>query len=631
MTPAKYADKLTPARLRDIEAAAWWERDNADRNAAEHEVSLIVAGSKAARPIRPDMRDAEIKHMAQGRADAITAVIAQHVAALDWWAWLGAIVRDLGGRPIDIEARGVDRAGVLLRYQCRDWWTRQLRRAVVQLREAIGRERAEVCARRRQPYLTDDTVRRLIDRDKAARAMLESTEIESEAGDVVTLAQAADASTSNPAIRRGELMTRITGCERWADARGWHGLFTTHTTPSRFHAVRHDGKENPRWTEAGCPTVKAGQAWLCKTWARARAAMARRGLEVFGLRVAEPHQDGTPHWHMMLWCKPGQAGDVAEVLFRYWLKDTPNERGALEHRFKAKAMEAGGAAGYVAKYISKGIDDAGAVGDAGHVDDAPDGQRVTMEQADMFGGGAARVRMWARAHGIRQFQAIGQPPVTVWRELRRVEASEAEQAPGVVREMWDAVNRDGERRACWATYLERQGGACVGRLYRVQVWTEDREQAGRYETATQARPVGVLDRLDELEQVVRSARKEWKPKGAWNGTVRRVRVNDEGGASHRAGGHVDAGRYFVRNADGDLVRGGAARGVGVDGLTQGAQPRAAWTRVNNCTPGKPQKLVFDWWEVFGPDSIVAAIEKTAGGQVLRGSKQGQVAHEAGCV
>lgn len=567
MTPAKYADKLTPARLRDIEAGVWWERDNADRNTAEREVALIVASNKAARPILADMRDAEIKVLAQGRADAIAAVIAQHVVTANWWGWLGAIVQDLGGRAIDVTRRGVDRAGVLLRYQCRDWWTRQLRRAVVQMRERIGRERAEVCARRRQPYLTDDTVRRLLARDAAARAMLEATEIESEAGDVVTLATAADASTSNPAIRRGELMTRITGCERWADARGWLGLFTTHTTPSRFHATKHTGEVNPAWVEAGEPTPKEGQGWLCKTWAQCRAAMQRKGLEVFGVRVAEPHQDGTPHWHMLIWTKPGQRDAVADVMRRYWLKDAGDERGASEHRFKAKPMLAGGAAGYVAKYISKGIDDTGDVGAAGHVDDAPDGRRVAMEQGDMFGGGAARVRMWARAHGIRQFQAIGQPPVTVWRELRRVEASEAEQAPGVVRDMWDAVNREGERRACWATYLERQGGACVGRMYRVQVWTEDRERAGRYETATQARPVGVLDRLDGLEQVVRSSRKEWKPRGAWG-----ARANSQ---------------------TGNGVAGSAARG-GACEVARGSRVSAVhpWTRVNNCTGHQAKGMVF---------------------------------------
>lgn len=562
MIPAKYAQALTPARLRDIEAAAWWERDNADRNRAEAQVAAIIKANRV-RELRPEMRDVEIKGAAKGRADAMRDHINDTSTRPDWWAWVGERVQDLGGRPIDVQRLGVDeRAGVLLRYKCADWWTRQLRRVVVAMREQAARELSEVCARRRQPYLTDDTVRRLLDRDAATRAMLEAAEIESAEGDVITLADAADASTANPAIRRGELMTRITGCERWADARGWLGLFTTHTTPSRFHATKHTGDANPAWTAAGCPTVREAQGWLCKTWAKCRAAMARRGLEVFGVRVAEPHQDGTPHWHMLVWCAPGQREQVVEVMREYWLKDAGDERGAAEHRFKAKAMIAGGAAGYVAKYISKGIDDAGDVGASGHVDDTPEGVSVRMEQADLFGGGAARVRMWARAHSIRQFQAIGQPPVTVWRELRRVAEVEAKQGPGVVLQMWDAVNREGERRACWASYMERQGGACIGRDYRVKVATEDREQVGRYETTTKARPVGVLDTRDKLAQVVRSSRKEWKPKGAWN---------------------VESGRGLRGDGVRDVVRGGAAPLVGAAELRQGAQPRAAWTRANNCT------------------------------------------------
>lgn len=592
MTPQKYAAKLKPARLRDIEAAAWWERDNADRNAAEAEIAAVVMANRA-RPLHGAMRDGEIKGAAAGRASVMADHINQNEARPDWWQWIAGHVEAMGGVPIELRP-GVDRAGVLLRYKCPDWWDKQLRKVVVRLREEHGRADGEVCAVRRQVYVSDDTVHRLMQRDKAAREMLERTEIESADGDVVTLAQAADASTANPALRRGELMTRIKGCEVWAQRAGWDGIFTGNTTPSRFHATKHDGKTNPAWTAEGCPTVRDGQAWLIKTWALCRTALGNKGLEVFGFRVAEPHHDGTPHWHMMLWCRPGQKSQVVEVLTRYWLREDADERGAREHRINVKDMLPGMATGYVAKYIAKGIDDQGDVAGSGHVDDMPDGRRLEIPQQDMFGGGANRVRAWARAHGIRQFQGIGQPPVTVWRELRRVDAAEVEQGPGVVREMWDAVNRDGERRACWATYLERQGGACVGRLYRVQVATELREQAGRYETAEKAVPLGVLDRLDELEQVVRSSRKEWKPKGAW--------------ANDKRGFDVVAGRSMVGVYGGGgrhgFVAGGGCGVPSVDAevqvvsqvvLRQGAKPRAAWTRVNNCT-GRNEELrrAFAW-------------------------------------
>lgn len=548
---------LDSFKARRIEKLAMLDAGQVDRAEAAAEV-LAIAQDRRARPVHGAMRDAEVKDLAAARAE----LMAQHITNMgpmarpDWVACVGWTVRELQGRPLADDWQ--DLSSIISRMSCAVWWGRQLKRAVVQAREASGRASGEVCARRHQPYLTHDTVRRLLNRDANSRAMLEASEIETEAGEVITLAQAADASTANPAIRRGELMTRITGCEQWADARGWVGLFTTNTTPSRFHATTHTGATNPKWVAAGKPTAKDGQAWMCKTWARCRAKLARMGIEVFGFRVAEPHQDGTPHWHMLLWVKPERAKKAAQVMRVYWLKDQRCEPGAKRHRFKAKAMEAGGAAGYVAKYISKGIDDRGAVSAQGHHDEL-NGTAVVMDQQDMFAGGAARVRMWARAHGIRQFQAIGQPPVTVWRELRRVQAGDAEQAPEVIRQCWDAVNREGDKRASWGEYMERQGGACIGRGYRVRVATEDREQVGRYETTTQARPVGVADLFDPALQIVPSLRKEWRAKGTWQRAAAPV-----------AAGPVVVGCWNI------------SRARELRASPKGAQPR---TRVNNCTQG----------------------------------------------
>lgn len=544
-----------------------WAAREADRPWASREYREAVgslgraAVARGEAPIDAHMPDSAIRQRAQDRADTmrreiegIEVPMGAHQAA----DWLRARVAALGASKPFIwpgcEQGKPPEPGTLApmyeRAMCPMWWRRQLRRAVVKAREVEAMHAGEV-RRAGQTYCTDDTAERRALRTAANAEMLEATTIEDAAGQKITLAQAAAASTANKSIRRGELMTRIKGCEQAGEALGMVGMFSTHTLASRWHPQRWEGGRNPRHDGTDGPMQpndpRAGQGQHRATWAKCRAKLARLGVRFFGFRVAEPHHDGCTHWHMLLWVHPAQADMLAATMRDAWLEQSPHEPGAQAHRFTHKRMDAGGAIAYMAKYISKGIDDAGAVGTEGHKDTDEQGQ------SDWVGTGKAqRVEAWAAAWGIRQFQAIGQPPVTVWRELRRIDAERVKGAEPEVIAAHAAVQRDGERRASWHKYMAAQGGPMGGRGYPVRLLRSDTEQEpGKYGDPRPAKIIGVAHAAVPEEWIL-SDRREWRPVGTWA----------------RASGWTPGPPKVERMP-----------GVGV-GLRAFDLPR---TRVNNCT------------------------------------------------
>lgn len=56
-------------------------------------------------------------------------------------------------------------------------------------------------------------------------------------------------------------------------------------------------------------------------------------VDYFGFRVAEPHHDGTPHWHILVFVKPEQREDLRETFSFYALQVDGDETGAQKYRF----------------------------------------------------------------------------------------------------------------------------------------------------------------------------------------------------------------------------------------------------------------------------------------------------------
>lgn len=404
------------------------------------------------------------------------------------------------------------------------WWLRQWRKAYARRLDEIARALGQV-RKNASPYCANITVANWHRQQAATLEYLGGMEAVNvdDPTEKMNLADLAKTSLSNPAIRRAELMTRLRGFEIYATARGYRAEFWTLTAPSRFHATttirkgrkKSHVKTNPKWVAADRPSVRDAQSYLCGVWGRIRADLHRSGVDIFGFRIAEPHADGCPHWHLLVFVpadvasrftkqgrrgfagtgrntqqevRSGSAGDPAiiaragrpespcsrsvqkhnrrpivllgspaRVARGHALRDCPNEPGALQNRFLTEPIKQGvnpstGAPFSAVGYVAKYI-----AKNLDGVFEKPGVEGTAEAATDYTGGGeigttAKRVRAWASCHGIRQFQQFGGPPVGVWRELRRLYNQPAAwKGDELIQSIFDRTEQEDKAEA-WAAF-----------------------------------------------------------------------------------------------------------------------------------------------------------------------------------
>ncbi|WP_420253120.1 replication endonuclease [Klebsiella pneumoniae] len=341
-----------------------------------------------------------------------------------------------------------DIAPAVIRMFTESWWRNRLRRIASAWREHLQIAVGNV-SKKKHVYASKNCVTDWREQKRRTREFLKGLDLEDEDGNRISLIEKYDGSVANPAIRRCELMTRIRGFENICNGLGYVGEFYTLTAPSKYHATTKAGYRNSKWNGASPSDT---QSYLTGLWARIRAKLHREEIRIFGIRVAEPHHDGTPHWHMLMFMLPEDAERVRLIIRDYaWEEDLHELRSdkAKKARFHAEAIdpEKGSATGYVAKYISKNID--------GY---ALDGE-TDDESGELLKETAPAVSAWAARWHIRQFQFIGGAPVTVYRELRRL--ADTETAHGLSVEF--AAVHDAADAGDWAGYVNAQGGPFVRR------------------------------------------------------------------------------------------------------------------------------------------------------------------------
>ena len=364
------------------------------------------------------------------------------------YQWCASFVNDKGLKAPEVNTKQTIE-GCIKRMQDKGWWLRKLRRLITKSREGVMIELEQV-SRTKGIYCSDLTVMNRQYQKKQQLEMLKSLVMTNELGEQFSLHDLYEVNVSNPTLRRNELMTRMRGFEDMAKEFGNIGILITLTCPSKFHnSYSKSGDRNPKWQGL---TPYDGQQYLSNTWAKMRAAFARQGIRIFGLRIAEPQHDGTPHWHMLLFVELEQSKQFKSIIEHYSLEEDGNEKGAKEKRVDFVDIDPnkGSATGYIAKYISKNID--GAKLEKGVYGEDP----ILAAQ---------RVDAWASCWGIRQFQQIGGVSVTVWRELRRIRDSSVFRDETLT-ELHKAAD-DGN----WASYTKLMGGvSCMRKSQAIRLY-----------------------------------------------------------------------------------------------------------------------------------------------------------------
>lgn len=410
----------------------------------------------------PDMSRADIDLLAADIANFIRAELADNDDAgfselktlYSWYMRAGFISTQFNVTPphwerVTKKYVGQDEiAPAVMRMFNEVWWRGRLRRIAASWREHLQIAVGNV-SKKRHAYASKNCVTDWREQKRRTREFLKGLDLEDEDGNRISLIEKYDGSVANPAIRRCELMTRIRGFENICNDLGYVGEFYTLTAPSKYHATTKAGYRNSKWNGASPSDT---QSYLTGLWARIRAKLHREEIRIFGIRVAEPHHDGTPHWHMLMFMLPEDVERVRLIIRDYaWEEDHHELRSekAKKARFHAEAIdpEKGSATGYVAKYISKNID--------GY---ALDGE-TDDESGELLKETAPAVSAWAARWHIRQFQFIGGAPVTVYRELRRL--ADTETAHGLSVEF--AAVHDAADAGDWAGYVNAQGGPFVRR------------------------------------------------------------------------------------------------------------------------------------------------------------------------
>lgn len=167
-------------------------------------------------------------------------------------------------------------------------------------------------------------------------------------GNIFPLKECVISSNHNPQRYYAEIQNRIDTLQKEALKANLTPVFLTITLPSEFHSMKQKSEEdttliiNPKYN--GIEPREATKI-LTKMWAKLRQDRALKDLsknQRMYYRVNEPHKDGTPHTHILLFIPSNRIEKVEKVFKRLYF-----------HKSNKFVKDIQNAKSYIMKYINK--------------------------------------------------------------------------------------------------------------------------------------------------------------------------------------------------------------------------------------------------------------------------------------
>lgn len=182
----------------------------------------------------------------------------------------------------------------------------------------------------------------------------------------------------------------------------------------------------------------------------------------YGVRVAEPHHDGTVHWHLLCFMRKEERRAIIALLRKFAIREDCEELGNnTGPRFKSELINQrkGTPTSYIVKNINKNIDACGLANE------------ISKVTGRSLRDNAEHVNAWASLHRVQQFRFFWIPGRQAYRELRLLTGQTARQhadkkagAPVLDNPRLDAVMVAADA-GYFTTYIMKQGGVLVPRKH----------------------------------------------------------------------------------------------------------------------------------------------------------------------